>query len=76
MPVTITNKAKQLLIVPFNSGASISLAPGESSDPVEDFEIENNEKVGKLGRSGLIETKSTEGPTTVSARPARKKARS
>lgn len=54
MAYTITNRAKMTLIIPLNSGESLYLAPGESSAPVEDYELSNNEKVDKLLRDNLI----------------------
>jgi hypothetical protein len=54
MACYLTNRGKQLLVVPLNSGATIHLAPGESSSPIEDLEINGNEKVAKLLRTNLI----------------------
>lgn len=54
MASTITNRAKMTLIIPLNSGGSLYLAPGESSAPVEDYELANNEKVDKLLRDNLL----------------------
>jgi hypothetical protein len=54
MAFVIQNRAKHLLILPFNSGGTLHLAPGETSSPVEGFEIENNEKVERLSKDGLV----------------------
>lgn len=55
MSLKITNKTKQLLAVPLNGGDAIHLAPGESSDPVDEVETQGSEKIEKLLRGGLIE---------------------
>jgi hypothetical protein len=54
MPFIIQNRAKHLLVLPLNSGGTLHLAPGETSSPVAEFEIENNEKVERLLNEGLI----------------------
>ena len=54
MAVTFTNRAKHLLIVEFNSGESVYLAPGETSDPIEEFEINGNQKISKLISYNLV----------------------
>lgn len=54
MAFTIRNRAKHLLIIPLNSGESLYLAPGESSGPVESYELDNNAKVEKMLRDNLI----------------------
>jgi len=54
MPFIIQNRAKHLLVLPLNSGGTLHLAPGETSSPVADFEINNNEKVDRLLNEGLI----------------------
>ena len=53
MASNITNRAKMTLIIPLNSGGSLYLAPGESSE-VEDYELSNNEKVEKLLRENML----------------------
>jgi hypothetical protein len=52
--VTITNQARHLLICTLNSGRTLHLAPAERSAPVEHLEINGNEKIGKLVRTGLV----------------------
>lgn len=49
----MTNRAKHLLIVALNSGATLHLAPGESSE-VEDYELNDNERVQTLARENLL----------------------
>jgi hypothetical protein len=63
MASTIQNRAKHLLVLPLNSGGTLHLAPGETSSLIEDFELENNEKVERLLKEGLIAvTKSGDAP--------------
>jgi hypothetical protein len=73
MACRIVNRAKHLLIVPLNSGKTLHLAPGESSRPIADPEINGNEKVAKLLRSNLIVTPRVEAATTApsAAAPAK-----
>ena len=54
MPFIITNRAKYLLIVSLNSGETLHLAPGESSEAIEDYELKDNEGAQKLLRENLI----------------------
>ena len=54
MAFIIQNRAKHLLVLPLNSGGTLHLAPGETSSPVEDFELANNEKIERLSKEGLI----------------------
>jgi hypothetical protein len=63
MPVTITNRSNQLLILHLNDGQAVYLAPGESSRPLEDMQVSGNEKMAKLTRDNLvsIEAKKTGG---------------
>ena len=56
MAIIITNISDQLTIVPFNSGKAVYVAPGESSSPIEELEINGNEKVEKLLKANLITT--------------------
>ena len=50
----IVNQTKSLLIVTLNSGVTLHLAPGQSSEPVAEMEVSGNEKVEKLRRSGVV----------------------
>lgn len=54
MSMKITNKSRQGLVVPLNSGTAIHLAPGETCDPLDDFETAANAKIEKMSSSGLI----------------------
>ncbi|MGB8507299.1 MAG: hypothetical protein WCD76_02750 [Pyrinomonadaceae bacterium] len=56
MAITITNEADHLLIVPLNDGQSVYLAPGETSGPIEELQINDNEKLSKLSQGNLIST--------------------
>lgn len=42
------------MVIPLNSGAAISLAPGESSGPLDDVETTANPKIQKMTDAGLI----------------------
>lgn len=61
MASTIQNRARHLLVLPLNGGGTLHLAPGETSSPVEDFELDNNEKVGRLVKDGLIAVSAADG---------------
>jgi hypothetical protein len=54
MPVTITNRSNQLLILHLNDGQAIYLAPGESSRPLDEMQVGGNEKMAKLTRDNLV----------------------
>jgi hypothetical protein len=54
MAFVIQNRAEHLLVLPLNSGGTLHLAPGETSSPVEAFELENNAKVERLSKEGLV----------------------
>ena len=60
MAYTITNLTKHLLVLPLNSGATLHLAPGETSNAVEDYELVKNAKVEKLMSQGMISSSSHE----------------
>jgi hypothetical protein len=66
MPVTMTNRGKQLLILQLNDGQAVYLAPGETSRPLQDMQVSGNDKVAKLTRESLVSV----APVT----PARKRA--
>ena len=67
MALRIANRARHLLIVPLNSGGTLHLAPGETSAPVEDYELDKNEKVEKLLADNLIAWAPAEAANTSSA---------
>jgi hypothetical protein len=54
MQVTIRNQARHLLICTLNSGKTIHLAPSETSQPLQHLEINGNDKIDKLVRTGLV----------------------
>jgi len=54
MAMTLTNLDKTLLILALNSGNTLYLAPGESSAPVDDIELNGNRKAEKLAKNGLL----------------------
>jgi hypothetical protein len=54
MPVTITNRSNQLLILPLNDGHAVYLAPGETSRPVHEMQVNGNEKLAKVARDHLV----------------------
>jgi hypothetical protein len=56
MPVTFVNRSvSSPLLVPLSSGMTLRLPPGGSSEKLPDREAENNPKVDKLRRQGLLE---------------------
>jgi len=74
MSLRITNNTNQLLLVPLNSGETIYLAPGESSDPVDEVETKDNQKIEKMSRGGLIEVAPVDDQEAAAgAPPSRKK---
>jgi hypothetical protein len=54
MAVTISNQAKQLLIVQLNDGEVVYLAPGETSRALDERQVGGNEKLAKLTRDNLV----------------------
>lgn len=67
MPITITNQAAHLIILPLNDGESIYLAPGETSKPIEEMLVSGNEKIAKANRYNLVTTTSIAAPKKKSA---------
>lgn len=56
MPVTFLNRsASRPLLVPLSNGKTLRLSPGGSSGKLSDREAENNPKVDKLRRQGLLD---------------------
>ncbi|GIH14157.1 hypothetical protein [Rugosimonospora africana] len=47
------------VVVPLNTGATVRLSPGQTSDELADVEVTDNAKVEKLRRLGLIEVETT-----------------
>lgn len=54
MPMNITNRSKQLLIVPLNSGAVIHLAPAEEAGGIDPVEVKNNPTLEKMIQRGWV----------------------
>ena len=54
MPVRITNRSRSLVTVPLNTGDSLHLAPGEVSEPIEDFQVDDNRWVTALLERGTV----------------------
>ena len=48
MPATLTNKSRSLLTVELKSGEWVHLAPGETSGPIDDVEVTQNDRLTKL----------------------------
>jgi hypothetical protein len=48
VPVRITNRSRGLLTLELNSGTSLHLAPGETSEPLAELEVDGNRWVRKL----------------------------
>ena len=61
MAVTISNQAKQLLIVQLNDGEVVYLAPGEKSRALDERQVGGNEKLAKLTRDNLVSLGRPEG---------------
>jgi len=56
MPVTFVNRSTTSpLLVPLSNGTTLRLSPGGSSEKLPDREAENNPKVDKLRRQGLLD---------------------
>jgi hypothetical protein len=76
MAMTFTNRAKHLLIVEFNSGGSVYLAPGETSGPIEEFEINGNHKISKLISYNLMSANPVKEAKEAEAQPNKEDASS
>ena len=48
MPATLTNKSRALVTVELKSGEWVHLAPGETSGPIDDVEVTQNDRLTKL----------------------------
>jgi hypothetical protein len=56
MTVTFVNRsASRPLLIPLTNGKTLRLSPGGSSEKLPDREAENNPKVDKLRRQGLLD---------------------
>lgn len=90
MTLTLTNRAKHMIIVELNNGDPVYLQPGHTSKPIDDNQISGNETILKLQRKSdllvnSLSESSGEGaqePESASAegdeekKPARKRSRS
>ena len=59
MPINLTNRSKQLLVVPLNSGATVHLAPGEEAG-VDPIEVKNNGSLEKMVQRGWLSMTETD----------------
>lgn len=55
MGTKFVNRTRQLVILELNSGATVHLAPGETSSSLESYETDNNRKLEKLLRSSAVQ---------------------
>lgn len=60
MALTLTNLASHLLILQLNNGNSVYLAPGETSDAIDEEQINGNDKIDKLLRNSLVASQQAE----------------
>jgi len=51
MALTLTNRARHLVIVELNNGESLYLAPGQTSESIDAGKINGNEKILKMQRN-------------------------
>lgn len=76
MALTFTNLAHHMLIIQLNNGDSAYLAPGETSQAIDDGQINGNDKIAKLLRNGLVATSAAEQEPRKPKKPkAKRKAR-
>jgi hypothetical protein len=54
MPVEIKNLTLRPVLMRLNSGASLHLSPGMTSDVIDDEELDRNQKVAKLKERHVI----------------------
>ena len=50
----IKNRSPQFLVVTFNSGSTVHLAPQEVSDPMDEIEIKGNVRLQKMEKNLLV----------------------
>ncbi|MCG3111982.1 MAG: hypothetical protein MCM46_09205 [Candidatus Manganitrophus sp. SB1] len=60
MPMNITNRSKQLLVIPLNSGATLHLAPGEEAGGIDPIETKNNSTLEKMAQRGWVSVAETD----------------
>jgi hypothetical protein len=61
VPVVITNLSPALLTIELNSRTTVHLAPGETSEPVQELEVADNRWVEKLLAREQIQVEQTKG---------------
>jgi hypothetical protein len=71
MPVKITNRSNGPVALELNSGDSVHLAPGETSPPIEDVDITDNQWVERLLDRDLIGVERSGEQKTARGRPRR-----
>jgi hypothetical protein len=54
MALTLTNRAQHMMIVELNNGESVYLTPGQTSIPIDESQINGNEKISKLTRVSAL----------------------
>ena len=54
MSVTLTNTSRTLVTAELKSGDWIHLAPGETSAPIDDVEVHQNDRIGRLIERKLV----------------------
>lgn len=64
MATSLTNRSRQLLVVPLNSGVTVHLAPGEEAAGIDPIEVKNNTTIQKMAQKGwIVLTETKEGET-------------
>jgi hypothetical protein len=64
MPVTLENLTDRPVLLTLGGGEALRLSPGETSEPLDDVELEAVGKIGKLVERGVVrvhEPKKAEG---------------
>ena len=54
MALTLTNRAKHMLIVDLNNGEAVYLLPGQTSNQIDAGQINSNEKISKMVRVNAL----------------------
>lgn len=60
MALTFTNLATHMLILQLNNGSTVYLAPGETSDAINNEQVNGNDKISKLLRNSVVATSEAE----------------
>jgi hypothetical protein len=69
MPVEIKNLTQRPVLMRLNSGATLHLSPGMSSDAVAEEDVDRNEKVQKLQSKHVIALTEVKGKGQKGAKP-------